>query len=131
MTENEAGLKFRHSVGFGKRMEFWIIGEMLRLGLDVYIPLVDDRGVDAVVRRPDGSFVELQIKARFKKVKLGDAALFGAIQHLEAILIEYDKLNCKLELHIWICQNKTLGIIITAVVHNHFKYRVFFFFDIR
>ena len=33
---------FRHSAGFGKRMEYWIIGKMLKEGLDVYVPLVDD-----------------------------------------------------------------------------------------
>jgi hypothetical protein len=74
---------FRHSAGFGKRMEFWIIGEMLRRNFDVYIPLVDDRGVDAIVRRSDGSFVELQIKARSNDVIIGDAALFAAISHEE------------------------------------------------
>lgn len=72
---------FRHNASFGKRMEFWVIGEMLRHNLDVYIPLVDDRGVDAVIRRSDGSFVEVQIKARSKDVTIGDAALFAAIPH--------------------------------------------------
>jgi len=28
---------FRHSAGFGKRMEYWIIGRMLKEGLDVYV----------------------------------------------------------------------------------------------
>jgi hypothetical protein len=32
---------YRHSAGFGRRMEFWLIGQMLREGLDVYVPLVD------------------------------------------------------------------------------------------
>ncbi len=54
---------------------------MLKEGLDVYIPLVDDNAIDAVVRRPDGSFVEVQIKARSKDVVEGDAALFAAIPH--------------------------------------------------
>ena len=34
---------FRHSAGFGKRIEFWIIGRMLKEGLDVYVPLVGRR----------------------------------------------------------------------------------------
>ena len=50
-------------------------------GLDVYVPLVDDNAIDAVVRRPDGSFLEVQIKARSKTVVAGDAALFAAITH--------------------------------------------------
>jgi PD-(D/E)XK endonuclease len=72
---------FRHNAGFGKRMEYFVISRMLEQGLDVYIPLVDDFAIDAVVRRRDGSFIELQIKARSKEVKFGDAALFAAITH--------------------------------------------------
>jgi hypothetical protein len=54
---------------------------MLKEGLDLYIPLVDDNAIDCVVRREDGSFVEIQIKARSKDVKFGDGALFAAIPH--------------------------------------------------
>lgn len=72
---------FRHSAGFGRRIEYWIIGRMLKEGLDVYVPLVDDFGIDAVVRRPSGEFVECQIKARSNKVVFGDAGLFAAIRH--------------------------------------------------
>jgi len=56
--------KFRGSASFGKRIEFSIIGEMLKEGLDVYIPMVDDMGIDAIVRRYTGSFLEIQIKAQ-------------------------------------------------------------------
>ena len=72
---------FRHSAGFGKQMEYWIVGLMLKEGLDVYMPLVDDFGVDAVIRKPTGEFVEIQIKARSKNVTFGDAVLFAAITH--------------------------------------------------
>jgi hypothetical protein len=72
---------FRHSAGFGKRIEYWIIGQMLKERLDVYVPLVDDNAVDAVIRRPDGKFITVQIKARSKDVIPGDAALFAAIPH--------------------------------------------------
>ena len=56
---------------------------MLKEGIDVYMPLIDDNGIDAVVRRPDGTFVEVQIKARSNDVIPGDAALFAAITHHE------------------------------------------------
>jgi len=72
---------FRHNAGFGKRMEYYVISKMLKEGLDVYIPLIDDFGIDAVIRKHDGSFVEIQIKARSKDVLFGDAALFAAITH--------------------------------------------------
>lgn len=74
-------ISFRHSAGFGKRMEYWIVGLMLKEGLDVYMPLVDDFGIDAIVRKPNGEFIEIQIKARSKDVTFGDAALFAAITH--------------------------------------------------
>lgn len=76
-----AGKSFRSTSGFGKRIEYWIIGRMLKEGLDVYVPLVDDHAVDAIVRRYDGSTALIQIKARSKDVKLKDAALFAAITH--------------------------------------------------
>ena len=74
-------IAFRHSAGFGKRIEYWVVGLMVKSGLDVYLPLVDDDAVDAVIKRPDGLFIEVQIKARSKTVKLGDAGLFAAITH--------------------------------------------------
>ncbi len=75
------GRPFRHSAGFGKRIEYWIIGRMLKEGFDVYVPLVDDDAIDAVIRRPDGSFITVQIKARSKSVVKGNAAIFSVRSH--------------------------------------------------
>jgi len=74
-------ISFRHSAGFGKRIEYYIIGLMLKEGIDCYVPLVDDDGIDVVIRKQDGSFIEVQIKARSKDVIDGDAALFAAMIH--------------------------------------------------
>ena len=74
-------MPFRHSAGFGKRMEYWIAGLMLKEGIDVYMPLIDDNGIDAVIRRPNGTFIDVQIKARSKDVQIGSAGLFAAITH--------------------------------------------------
>ena len=75
------GISFRHLAGFGKRIEYKLIGDMLMEGLDVYVPLVDDHGVDCIVKKEDGTFIEVQIKARSNEVVFGDAALFSAITH--------------------------------------------------
>ncbi len=75
------GISYRHTAGFGKRMEYMLIGEMLMEGLDVYVPLVDDHGVDCVIKKENGEYIEVQIKARSKDVAEGDAALFAAITH--------------------------------------------------
>ncbi len=72
---------FRHNAGFGKRMEYYLIGLMLKEGLDCYVPLVDDDGIDLIIRKDDGTHVEVQIKARSNDVADGDAALFSALTH--------------------------------------------------
>ena len=74
-------MKFRNLASFGKRIEFWIIGEMIKEGHDVYIPMVDDMGIDAIIRKSDGKFIEVQIKARSKDVVFGNSGLFAAIKH--------------------------------------------------
>src|SRR5690242_17059562 len=81
MLDTPPPRSFRSSAGFGKRIEYWIIGRMLKEGMDVYVPLVDDHAVDAIVRRKDGSIALVQIKARSRRVVEGDAALFAAIDH--------------------------------------------------
>jgi hypothetical protein len=52
---------------------------MLKEGMDVYLPVLDNNGVDMVVKKPDGKFVEVQIKARSRDVKC--PALFSDIRH--------------------------------------------------
>lgn len=81
MQEKPVSKSFRRLAGFGKRIEYWVAGLMLKEGIDIYMPLVDDNAIDAVVRRRDGTFVEVQIKARSKDVVMGDAARFAAIAH--------------------------------------------------
>lgn len=74
-------MSFRNSASFGKRMEYYIIGLMLREGLDCYVPLIDDDGIDLIIRKNDNTFIEIQIKARSKDVTEGDTAFFAAITH--------------------------------------------------
>lgn len=81
MSEEKVTKSFRHSAAFGKRIEYYVIGLMLKQGLDVYLPMVDDDAIDAVIKKPDGTFVEVQIKARSEHVVFGDGALFAAIPH--------------------------------------------------
>ena len=75
------GIPFRNLAAFGKSVEYYVIGQMLMEGLDVYMPLVDDHGVDCVIKKKDGTFIEVQIKGSSKDVKAGDAAQFAAITH--------------------------------------------------
>ena len=44
-------VSFRHSAAFGKRIEYYIVGLMLKQGLDVYLPMVDDDAIDPSTER--------------------------------------------------------------------------------
>ncbi|MDR1096141.1 MAG: hypothetical protein LBL31_07105 [Spirochaetaceae bacterium] len=67
------------STRFGKYVEHHVISLMLKTGLDVFLPVIDNHGVDMVVKRPDGKFAEVQIKARSKDAKC--PAFFPDIRH--------------------------------------------------
>jgi hypothetical protein len=50
----------------GKSSELIIAGELIRHGLDVYLPLVDDQAIDMIVRVPVGDTVkhfDIQVKS--------------------------------------------------------------------
>ncbi|WP_199798410.1 hypothetical protein [Clostridium fermenticellae] len=55
-----------NAMSFGKRMEHYIIGKMLKYGLDCYIPIVNDHDTDVIVRKGCDTFCEIQIKSRSK-----------------------------------------------------------------
>jgi hypothetical protein len=69
IMQGEKMIPVNVSSRFGKYVEHHIISLMLREGLDVYLPVMDNHGVDMVVKRPDGKFAEVQIKARSKGTK--------------------------------------------------------------
>ena len=72
--------EYRNKVSFGKQREFITIAKLLELKFDVYTPLVDDQGIDCIIRRGDNDYVELQIKARSKICQPKDAGMFSAMK---------------------------------------------------
>lgn len=76
-------MPFRDTCSFGKRIEYTIIGDLLMEGFDVYVPLVDDHGVDCIVKKGDGKYVEIQIKARSYQSK--QPGCFTVNHHEDAI----------------------------------------------
>jgi hypothetical protein len=68
--------KFRSTASFGKRQEFGAIAELLRRGYDVYMTLVDDQGIDCIIRQGPERFFDVQIKARSKESKAGKVGHF-------------------------------------------------------
>ena len=78
--ESKPQQSFRRSAAFGKRIEFWVIARMLKEDMRVYLPVVDDDAIDAIVKRENGTTALVQLKATSKTVKFGDAAGFAAIR---------------------------------------------------
>ena len=68
--------QYRHKASFGKQQEYIAIAELLKRRYDVYIPLVDDQGIDCVIRRGEHDYVDLQIKARSNDCQPTDAGRF-------------------------------------------------------
>ena len=63
----------------GKSSEHLFFSMLLEQGLEVYAPLADDSGVDALARLSDGTFAEIQIKSRSPGAK--HPALFADIAY--------------------------------------------------
>ena len=92
-------VSYRSSKSFGERYEYRAISELLEHGYDVYKTLIDDQGIDCIIRKVmNGSpkYVDLQIKARSEKAK--DPATFSAMDIINprpnyAFMFYSEKLN--------------------------------------
>ncbi len=45
----------------GKRAEFLVFGELVKRKADLYLPVIDI-GIDAIIRRKDGTYLDIQVK---------------------------------------------------------------------
>ena len=61
----------RSTASFGKRQEYIAVAELLKLGLDVYMTLVDDQQIDCIIRFDNDppTYIDVQIKARARNAK--------------------------------------------------------------
>ncbi len=59
-------MSYKDSVSFGKRQEYVVVAELLKRGFDVYMTLVDDKGIDCIIRKDEHTYIDIQIKARSK-----------------------------------------------------------------
>jgi hypothetical protein len=57
-------MTYRDTASYGKRQEYKAIAKLLHEGFDVYSTLVDDQGIDCVIRINSKRYLEIQIKAR-------------------------------------------------------------------
>lgn len=64
----------------GKKAELFVFRELISKGADVYLPMMDT-GVDAVVRRKNSTYAEIQVKATEKD----DQAGYFNVRDLQAL----------------------------------------------
>lgn len=57
-------MAYRDSASYGKRQEFKAIAKLLELEFDVYSTLVDDQGIDCIIRIDPTRYLDIQLKAR-------------------------------------------------------------------
>lgn len=69
---------YRDTASFGRRHEYIAAAELLRRGFDVYMTLVDDQGIDCVIRLDENHYIDVQIKARSRIAK--HPAFFAAMK---------------------------------------------------
>lgn len=62
-------MAYRDTTSFGKRQEYRVVAQLLRRGFDVYMTLVDDQGIDCVLRLDERRYLDIQIKAGSSKAK--------------------------------------------------------------
>lgn len=55
----------------GKLGELYVFSELIRRGAMPFLPIADISGVDAVIRRKDGTYVEIQIKTTWTEEMKG------------------------------------------------------------
>jgi hypothetical protein len=67
---------YRDSASYGKRQEYVAVSELLKRNFDVYMTLVDDQGIDCVVRINQNRYLDIQIKARSRKALPNQWAYF-------------------------------------------------------
>ena len=54
---------------------------MVKEGIDVYVPFIDYDGTDLLIKKSNGTYIEIQIKASSKTIAVGYSASFGRIPH--------------------------------------------------
>ena len=53
----------------GKYAELLVFGELISKGADLYLPVLDT-GIDAILRKKDGTYLEIQVKSTEKEWSL-------------------------------------------------------------
>lgn len=73
-------MEFRDSASYGKRQEYIAVAELLKRNYDVYMTLIDDQGIDCVIRINHMRYLDIQIKARSMRADPKNWAYYPRLQ---------------------------------------------------
>jgi len=103
----------------GKLAEFLVFGELIKEGADLYLPVIDT-GIDAVVRRKDGTYLEIQVKSTEEDEQAGYFNVYDLDKHPEdkffIICVDFNKEKSKVKgkPNIWILSAKDFKEYMTS-----------------
>jgi len=52
-------MSYRDTASFVKRQEYIVVAELLKRGFDVYMTLVDDQGIDCIIRLDNKRYLDI------------------------------------------------------------------------
>ncbi len=99
----------------GKRGEYYVFGELIRGGVDLYLPVIDI-GVDGIIRGKDGgAYVELQVKSTEAENQAGYFNVYDLEPSPNLFIICVDMSNAKLDQY----RQPEIWILPSAVYQQH------------
>ncbi len=66
----------------GKSAEYFVFSELLKRDADLYLPVIDI-GIDAILRKKDGTYLEIQVKSTEKEDQAGYFNVYDINEHPE------------------------------------------------
>jgi hypothetical protein len=76
--------------------------QLMLHGFEVYKPLVDDRGIDFIIRKPEGVFLEIQVKSitGYDNIKITRNKFKPSNEHLYLVAVQFVKDDVEPEMYI-------------------------------
>ena len=89
----------------GKLGELYVFAKLIENGAMPFLPIADIRGVDAVVRKKDGTYVEIQIKSTWPPEQAGYFNVRNLVER-DSLFIVGLIMDTKLPPEAWILPSK-------------------------
>jgi len=90
----------------GKRAEFLVLGELISQECELYLPIID-KGIDAILRKKDGTYVEIQVKSTEKETQAGcfniwDLDLIRPEESFFIVCVDMSKTRAEGKPEVWV-----------------------------